>query len=337
MKGVRTFYEFFAGGGMVRMGLGKGWSCLFANDFDDKKGETYRQNWKDSKLVIDDVKRIDAGDLPNAVADLAWASFPCQDLSLAGPGAGLSGHRSGSFWPFWKLMKALAKEGRAPRLIALENVCGTLTSHGGKDFAVICSELRKGGYRFGAMVMDAAYFVPQSRPRLFVVAVRNDIPIPETLDCGEHPGFWSNDALLRAFEKLSSQDKKSWVWWRVPAPSPRRKTFSDIIEDDPSDVDWHTAGETRRLWAMMSPVHQAKVNKAKRMKKRLVGAVYKRTRMDERGNKVQRAEVRFDDVAGCLRTPAGGLEPSTHHGGRRRKSSYAADICEGDRSPDGHP
>lgn len=301
-----TFYEFFAGGGMARMGLGKEWSCLFANDFDDKKGEVYRQNWKDGVLVIDDVRRIDANDLPDLTADLAWASFPCQDLSLAGAGAGLSGRRSGSFWAFWKLMKALAKKSRAPRLIALENVCGTLTSHDGKDFAAICTELRKGGYRFGAMVMDAAYFVPQSRPRLFIVAVRNDMPVPETLGAREHPGFWSNDALLRAFEKLSVQDKKSWVWWRVPAPPRRRKTFSDIIEDNPSDVDWHTPGETRRLRAMMSPVNQAKVDKAGRMKKRQVGAVYKRTRLDERGNKVQRAEVRFDDVAGCLRTPAGG-------------------------------
>jgi DNA (cytosine-5)-methyltransferase 1 len=39
---------------------------------------------------------------------------------------------------------------------------------------------------------------------------------------------------------------------------------------------------------------------------RMVGAIYKRTRRDENGVKVQRAEVRFDDLAGCLRTPAGG-------------------------------
>jgi DNA (cytosine-5)-methyltransferase 1 len=38
----------------------------------------------------------------------------------------------------------------------------------------------------------------------------------------------------------------------------------------------------------------------------MVGGVYRRTRVDEAGAKVQRAEVRFDDVAGCLRTPSGG-------------------------------
>ena len=43
----------------------------------------------------------------------------------------------------------------------------------------------------------------------------------------------------------------------------------------------------------------------------MVGGVYKRTRYDENGVKVQRAEVRFDDVAGCLRTPAGGSSRQT--------------------------
>ena len=57
---------------------------------------------------------------------------------------------------------------------------------------------------------------------------------------------------------------------------------------------------------MMSPINVAKVNAAKRAGHRVVGGVYKRTRIDENGVKVQRAEVRFDDISGCLRTPAGG-------------------------------
>ena len=68
---------------------------------------------------------------------LAWASGRCEDLSLAGAGAGLQGERSGTFWPFWKLMMGLAADERAPRLIVLENVCGALTSHGGRDFSAL--------------------------------------------------------------------------------------------------------------------------------------------------------------------------------------------------------
>ncbi len=106
-----SFYEFFAGGGMARAGLGNQWNCLFANDFDYKKGETYRRNWGDRELKTLDVGKLKTSDLPGR-ADLAWASFPCQDLSLAGGGAGLKGERSGTFW---KLMARLIQESRAPR------------------------------------------------------------------------------------------------------------------------------------------------------------------------------------------------------------------------------
>lgn len=135
-----AFYEFFAGGGMVRAGLGTQWRCLFANDFDRKKAATYRLNW-DNRILCRGVRHVTPEDLPER-ADLAWASFPCQDLSLAGAGAGLKGERSGTFWPFWDLMTKLSEQGRGPTLIVLENVYGTLTSHGGKDFAKICETLR---------------------------------------------------------------------------------------------------------------------------------------------------------------------------------------------------
>ena len=94
------FNEFFAGGGMVRAGLGPDWRCLFANDFDHKKSRVYRDNWGEAELKTLDVGALRTRDLPGH-ANLTWASFPCQDLSLAGAGAGLKGERSGTFWPFW--------------------------------------------------------------------------------------------------------------------------------------------------------------------------------------------------------------------------------------------
>ena len=45
VENTLKFYEFFAGGGMARAGLGSAWSCLFANDFDHKKARIYRENW----------------------------------------------------------------------------------------------------------------------------------------------------------------------------------------------------------------------------------------------------------------------------------------------------
>ncbi|MBL8567930.1 MAG: DNA cytosine methyltransferase [Phreatobacter sp.] len=302
---MHKFYEFFAGGGMARSGLGPNWQCLFANDFDHKKSAVYRANWGDSELRTADVRQVTPADLPDH-ADLVWGSFPCQDLSLAGGGAGLRGDRSGTFWPFWNLMKAVAAEGRAPKLVVLENVCGTLTSHGGQDFVAICKALNDAKYQFGAMVIDASLFVPHSRPRLFIVAVRGDMDIPAELVADKAIAPWSTKGLVTAYERLPANVQANWVWWNLKAPSRRNSTFADLIEENPSSVAWHSSEETKRLLDMMGPVHRKKIQQAKKAGKRLIGGVYKRTRFDADGFKVQRAEVRFDDIAGCLRTPAGG-------------------------------
>ena len=100
------FYEFFCGGGMARAGLGPEWRCLFANDIDARKGAAYVANWGSEELRVADVASLSVGELPGQ-ADLAWASFPCQDLSLAGVGAGLDGARSGAFWAFCLTIRAL--------------------------------------------------------------------------------------------------------------------------------------------------------------------------------------------------------------------------------------
>ncbi len=183
-----TFYEFFCGGGMARVGLGPGWECLFANDFDPKKAAAYRANWGKAGLHVGDVGKVRTKQLPR-IADLVWASFPCQDLSLAGNGAGLNGARSGTFWPFWRLIEEVIAEDRKPRAIVLENVCGLLTSHGGKDFEALCEAVGAAGYWIGAIVADAKDFLPQSRPRLFLIALDNDMPTsgPDTISICRGP------------------------------------------------------------------------------------------------------------------------------------------------------
>lgn len=302
---MHTFYEFFAGGGMVRAGLGETWACLFANDFDHKKANTYRQNWGTNELKVADVGSLATSDIPKG-ADLAWASFPCQDLSLAGGGAGLKGDRSGTFWPFWKLIGKLIEEKRAPSMIVLENVCGALTSHEGQDFSAICNSFSTAGYNVGAFVVNASLFVPQSRPRLFVIGVRKDIDFPEELVADGPVNPWHTKALVRAQNTLSKKVRDSWVWWNLPLPQTRAKSFTEMIEDEPTNPSWFSDSETQNLLAMMTPLNQDKVAKAKRLGYKIVGGVYKRTRPGSEGQKVQRAEIRFDDMSGCLRTPAGG-------------------------------
>ncbi|HEX6866940.1 MAG TPA: DNA cytosine methyltransferase [Caulobacteraceae bacterium] len=280
-----TFYEFFAGGGMARLGLGEGWRCLLANDFDPVKVATYRANFGAEDLREGDVWALSAGDLPGR-ADLAWASSPCQDFSLAGSRAGLAGGRSSAFFGFWRLIEALNGERRAPRLIVIENVTGLLTSHGGRDFEALCRALADQGYRFGALEIDAARFTPQSRPRVFVVASRE----PRADLTGESP--FHTPGIRAAFAALPPELRASWCWWRLPAPPTRNTDLAAVLED----ADWRPDAETARLLSLMAPAHRARLNG-----ERVVGAVFRRTRPDG-----QRAEVRTDGLAGCLRTPRGG-------------------------------
>ena len=298
-----TFYEFFAGGGMARAGLGPNWTCAFANDIDREKAASYAANFGRERLVVPDVARLTTADLLGR-ADLAWASFPCQDPSLAGDRGGLGAARSGTFWTFWRLMQALRVEGRAPRLIVIENVTGLLTSHEGRDFDALVSALVEGGYRVGTVTMDAALWLPQSRERVFAVAVDAALDIPDEIVAPGPETPFHPPMLVKACSRQTAR-----IWWRLPAPPSRNLTLVDIVEDTPTGVHWNSEAAAARLIGMMAPLHLAKLEEAKRAGKRTVGALFRRMR-GEAGGRVQRAEIRFD-IAGCLRVPAGGSSRQT--------------------------
>ena len=118
---------------------------------------------------------------------------------------------------FLALLEAHARARRsrtAAAPIVLENVYGCLTSHAGKDFAAIGSALSSSGYRFGAIVINASRFVPQSRPRVFFIAIeRNEAAPAERISNGPDPE-WHPQSLVDAFEGLSPSAKRRWIWWR---------------------------------------------------------------------------------------------------------------------------
>ncbi len=165
---------------MARAGLGDEWQCLLANDVAPVKTDAYKAKWGAEHLDTRDIVKLLPEDLP-ARADLAWASFPCQDLSIAGNGRGIGkagpgATRSGVLWPFLDLIARLRIERRQPSVLVLENVTGLLTSNSGNDFSAICCAMVRLGYHFGAVMIYAKHFVPQSRPRIFIIAVRADVP-----------------------------------------------------------------------------------------------------------------------------------------------------------------
>jgi DNA (cytosine-5)-methyltransferase 1 len=300
-----TYYEFFAGGGLARLGLGPGWRCLFANDISATKGESYRANFDGAdELLIADINDVRVANLPER-ATLAWASFPCQDLSLAGAGRGIDGERSGAFWPFWRLLLQLQRDGRGVPVVVIENVVGLLSSNNGQDFVQLSRVIAEAGYNLGALVINADRFVPQSRPRLFIIAVDRSWDIAEELVQFAPYGIWQPKHLIAAYKRLPAEVKKRWLWWNLPMPPKTPPHLRELIEREPEGVEWHTAEETQRLLSLMSDANLAKVKAAQAIGKLHVGTIYKRTRKKD-GKSVQRAEVRFDGISGCLRTPAGG-------------------------------
>jgi DNA (cytosine-5)-methyltransferase 1 len=294
-----SFLEFFAGGGMAHVGLSGRFDCAFANDLDPMKCATYRANFPDVRIEQGDVWNLAPATLPTA--NLAWASFPCQDLSLAGSRRGLNAPRSGAFWGFWNVIEKLGA--RAPKAIVIENVAGLLSSHNGRDFTVLITELADAGFRVGALLIDAALFSPQSRPRLFIIAHKGRIPGGLEADSPD-PTFHPSN-LRAAVEALPDTTHLAWVWWRLPQPTKRNADLASLLDRNPPEAMWRSAAATAKLIGQMAPLHRQRVEAALENPNWNAGAVFRRIRIENR-QRIQRAEIRYDGLAGCLRTPAGG-------------------------------
>ncbi|MEO0879260.1 MAG: DNA cytosine methyltransferase, partial [Pseudomonadota bacterium] len=243
--------------------------------------------------------------------DLAWASFPCQDLSLAGARAGLKGARSSAFYAFWSLMTGLKDDDKPPRIIVLENVPGFLSSNGGRDFAHVVRMMTEAGYFASALVLDARAFSPQSRRRVFLFGFSEDALAGLGARVGrDAPGDDQDHtppALRAAVAGLPGAVRRDWRWLRDGPQTLRNAALADLVTDQAGACsdDWFPALQTDRLLAAMSPRQRAALDALKATGGRHVGAAFKRIR-SANGAKVLRVEARFDGLAGCLRTPAGG-------------------------------
>lgn len=147
--------------------------------------------------------------------------------------------------------------------------------------------------------MDTVHFLPQSRPRAIIVAASNSFDLGG-LVAGGPDDTWHPKSVLDAYRRVDDRD---WIWWRLPKPPTRNHIFADLCEFDAPANPPHL---TKRLLGMLSSVNRSKLDKAVASGTRLAGTGYKRTRHDAKGEKRQRLEIRFDGVAGCLRTPEGG-------------------------------
>lgn len=306
----KGFLEFFAGIGLVREGLSReGWTCAYANDIAPPKRKLYVARFGDSDFHLGDVRQTEAvASLVPSGAALATASFPCTDLSVAGHYRGLEGEHSSTFFAFSDVLQALPAR---PPMVLLENVCGLLSSHAGGDFRAVAQRLAALGYCVDAVVIDARHFLPQSRPRVFVLALHHEWV--DRCDVVRSAGA-SRDQWRLAIEAgahirpsrlirlMASTDLvHGWMATPLPALPTCSRSLRELIDLD-DHQDWWTEPEVRKHYEMMSDSHRARVDGMLEQHACVhVGTIFRRKR-DGR----TRAETRFDGIAGCLRVPSGG-------------------------------
>lgn len=289
----RKAAEFFAGIGLVRLALeNAGWRVVFANDISPLKFQMYREYFGQAHFYPCPIADIGAPIVPDV--ELATASFPCIDVSLAGNRAGLNGRHSSTYWEFHRILKEL--KGRKPPRILLENVTGLLHSNRGQDLRQIIDSLGKLGYYCDVLVVDALHFVPQSRPRLFVSGTiapsRNALRTPEPHE--------ARPSLVLKF--IKENFRLNWAHCPLP-PLPAKKTnLDDYLERfNDSGPEWWDFARKTHLYSQMSPLHRDRLRQLARSDQVRFATVYRRVRPAG-----CRAELRTDGVAGCLRTPRGG-------------------------------
>lgn len=285
--------EFFAGIGLVRAGLEPaGFEIVWANDFEPAKKEMYEGNFgSNHDFALGDVANVRASHLPEDL-DFAWASFPCTDLSLAGDRRGLAGKQSGTFFHFTRILKEL--EAKKPRVIALENVNGLATSHGGDDMAALVRELNDLGYSVDVLALDGRRFVAQSRPRIFIVGSM-DVPVEDSEKVSTLRPEW----LQGVFQDPTLRTHRA----RLPEPPEMMTTgLSDVIESmGARDGRWWDTERKKRFMDSLSPVQRERLDLMKTSELVTYRTAYRRTR-----GGVPVWEIRADEVSGCLRTARGG-------------------------------
>lgn len=299
----------------MREGLeGSGWQCVWANDISADKMSTYVENYGDDHFHLEDIWKVAAEPekiLPKDVF-LYTASFPCTDLSVAGARAGLAGKESGTLNAVLQILEQKKLVNDLPKIVMLENVSGFLTSHGGKDVVDTVNTLSKLGFIVDIIELDAALFTPQSRPRIFLIAVAESIAA-NFMHVKNADGFF--DTWWQKFDEqpklrsaklkkiIASNEDLHWGLLDIPLPEARKKTLEDIIESDiPDDSSlWWPDDRKNHLFAQMNPAHRAKLQSMIDNSFFSYGTVFRRMRAG-----VSMAEIRTDGIAGCLRTPRGG-------------------------------
>lgn len=168
------FIDLCAGIGGFRLGFEQaGFECIGFAERDKFARKSYEAMYDtEDEWTARDIADLRSGDIPHA--DIWTFGFPCQDISIAGRQAGLSGERSGIFYKILELVKGKSPEDRPSYLVA-ENVKNLLSIDAGGGFKEVLSEMDEAGYDAGWKLFNSKdYGVPQNRERVYLVGHLRD-------------------------------------------------------------------------------------------------------------------------------------------------------------------
>ncbi len=284
--------EFFAGIGLVRSALERaGFAVAFANDIEPAKRAMYASNFSDDDFLLGDVRAVTGDDVPTV--SVATASFPCTDLSLAGNRAGLAGDESSMFWEFARILEEMDE--RRPTAVMLENVPSFATSHDGADLRNAIARLNDLDYICDVLVVDARRFVPQSRPRLFVVGSQEPIAGATDFAASALRPPWVERFVAK------NRDLRMQAAPLEPPPTTDATLVSIVERMRSDDARWWDPDRVALFLDSLSAVQSARLAELRAARRTAWATAYRRTRG---GRAVW--EIRPDAISGCLRTARGG-------------------------------
>lgn len=184
--------SLFSGCGGMDLGFVQaGYEVVWANDFNEWAGATYRRNFGDH-MHVGSITDVDLNTLPTA--EIVTGGFPCQDFSMISKRGGISTERGNLYTYFVAVVDKVR-----PRVFVAENVKGLLTANGGEAIRRIQEDFSALGYRLHTKLYNfAEYGVPQLRERVLLVGVREDLDfeyVPPSPTHNQHTYVSAGEAL----------------------------------------------------------------------------------------------------------------------------------------------
>lgn len=167
----KKLVSLFSGAGGLDLGFKQaGFELLWANDFDADAVATYKHNIG-NECVLGDIKNIHSNDIPNA--DVMIGGFPCQGFSMANTKRNALDERNSLYLEYVRILKD-----KKPKIFIAENVKGILSLEKGEVLKAIIQDFENVGYQVQYKLLNSAdYGVPQTRMRVIIVGIRNDLNI----------------------------------------------------------------------------------------------------------------------------------------------------------------